>query len=195
MNKRSRLKLENKNKKALLEELNEGDLADYYYWKHIDPLQKAKEWNGPYIEEEYFTFSEFEKKYRESKYLYKNTLSTLAIKYENDFLGVVTSYWKDKKSRWLECGIVIYKNNKWEKGLGSQVFKEWINYLFKETDANRIGISTWSGNIRMMKVASKVGMVEEAWIREGRVVEGEFYDAIQMGILREEWQNVNYYSH
>ncbi|OEK69642.1 GNAT family N-acetyltransferase [Staphylococcus equorum] len=179
--------MENTNKKTLLEELNEDDLNDYYYWKYLDPLQKSKEWNGPYIEEEYFTFTEFEKKYRESKYLYKNTLSTLAIKYEDDFLGVVTSYWKDKKSRWLECGIVIYKNNKWEKGLGSQVFKEWISYLFKETDANRIGISTWSGNIRMMKVANKTGMIEEARIRKGRVVEGEFYDAIQMGILREEW--------
>ncbi|MGO1990053.1 GNAT family N-acetyltransferase, partial [Mammaliicoccus vitulinus] len=55
------------------------------------------------------------------------------------------------------------------------------------TDANRIGISTWSGNIRMIKVASKTGMIEEARIRKGRVVEGEFYDAIQMGILREEW--------
>ena len=181
--------MKNSNNKVLLEELNADDLNIYYYWKYLDPLQKAKEWNGPYIEEEKFTFSEFKNKYKENKYLYKNTLSTLAIKHEKNFLGVVTSYWKDKKSKWLECGIVIYKKDNWEKGLGSQVFKEWINYLFKETDANRIGISTWSGNIRMMKVASKAGMIEESRIRKGRVVEGNFYDAIQMGILREEWQN------
>ncbi len=43
----------------------------------------------------------------------------------------------------------------------------------------------------MMKVASKSGMIEEARIRRGRVVKGDFYDAIQMGILREEWQNFN----
>ena len=64
-----------------------------------------------------------------------------------------------------------------------------INYLFRETDANRIGISTWSGNIRMMKVARKAGMIEEARIRKGRIVRGEFYDAIQMGVLREEWKS------
>ena len=183
--------MKNTNKKVLLEELNEDDLKIYYYWKYLEPLQKAKEWNGPYIEEEKIKFIEFKNKYRENKYLYKNTLSTLAMKYENDFLGVVTSYWKDKKSKWLECGIVIYKNNNWEQGFGFQVFKEWIDYLFKATNANRIGISTWSGNIRMMKVASKSGMIEEARIRRGRVVKGEFYDAIQMGILREEWQNFN----
>lgn len=41
----------------------------------------------------------------------------------------------------------------------------------------------------MMKVANKDGMIEEACIRKGRVVEGEFYDAIQMGTLREEWKS------
>ncbi|PTE89934.1 N-acetyltransferase, partial [Staphylococcus equorum] len=36
--------MENTNKKTLLEELNEDDLYDYYYWKDLDPLQKAKKW-------------------------------------------------------------------------------------------------------------------------------------------------------
>ncbi|MEB7040072.1 GNAT family N-acetyltransferase [Staphylococcus gallinarum] len=108
--------------------------------------------------------------------------------YNNEFIGVVTANWKDMKSRWLECGIVIYKSTEWEKGIGSQIFSEWVNYLFIKTDANRIGITTWFGNIRMMKVASKIGMIEEARIRKGRLVRGEYYDAIQMGILREEWQ-------
>lgn len=177
------------NDSLLLQELSHDDLIEYYYWKHIEQEQEAKKWNGPYIEEVDSTFKEFEKNYLENKYLYQNTLSTLAIKYENEFLGVVTSYWKDEKSRWIECGIVIYKNDAWERGLGSTIFKKWINYLFRETDANRIGFSTWSGNIRMMKVARKAGMIEEARIRKGRIVRGEFYDAIQMGVLREEWKS------
>ncbi|MEN2031586.1 hypothetical protein [Staphylococcus hominis] len=62
--------MKNTNKQALLEELNEEDLNIYYYWKYLEPLQKAKEWNGPYIEEEKITFTEFE-----NKYLYKNRYS------------------------------------------------------------------------------------------------------------------------
>lgn len=173
-----------------LEELNNNDLKDYYYWKHIDSRQNAKKWNGPYIEEKQYTLAEFNRNYTQNKILYKNVQSNLAIKYKGEFVGVVTSYWKDKISRWLECGIVIYKNKEWEKGIGSYVFKQWIDYLFSNTDANRIGISTWSGNIRMTKTASKVGMKEEARIREGRVVRGNYYDAIQMGILRIEWKNL-----
>jgi RimJ/RimL family protein N-acetyltransferase len=49
-------------------------------------------------------------------------------------------------------------------------------------------MSTWSGNVRMMKVAEKIGMKEEARIRQARIVNGEYFDAIKMGILRQEWE-------
>ena len=41
-------------------------------------------------------------------------------------------------------------------------------------------MSTWSGNHRMIKVAEKIGMIEEARIRDARIVDGCFYDAIKM---------------
>jgi RimJ/RimL family protein N-acetyltransferase len=40
----------------------------------------------------------------------------------------------------------------------------------------------------MIKAAEKVGMQEEARIRKARTVEGKYYDAIKMGVLREEWE-------
>jgi RimJ/RimL family protein N-acetyltransferase len=48
-------------------------------------------------------------------------------------------------------------------------------------------MSTWSGNARMVKVAEKLGMKEEARIRDARIVNHEYFDAIKMGILRTEW--------
>ncbi|MGF7046909.1 RimJ/RimL family protein N-acetyltransferase [Paenibacillus sp. DS2015] len=41
----------------------------------------------------------------------------------------------------------------------------------------------------MRRLASKCGMMEEACIRKARIVRGEYYDAIKMGILREEWEH------
>ncbi len=52
-------------------------------------------------------------------------------------------------------------------------------------------MSTWSGNERMIKVAERLGMKEEARIRKARMVENQYYDAIKMGILREEWTAQN----
>lgn len=40
----------------------------------------------------------------------------------------------------------------------------------------------------MIKVAEKIGMIEEARIRDARIVDGCFYDAIKMWILRKEWE-------
>ena len=40
----------------------------------------------------------------------------------------------------------------------------------------------------MIRAAEKLGMQMEARIRKVRFYEGEYYDSIRMGILREEWQ-------
>ena len=97
----------------------------------------------------------------------------------------------DKNTNWLETGIVIYDSNFWNGGYGSESYKLWIDYLFTSTDIHRLGMSTWSGNKRMMKVADKLGMKEEARIRDARMVNGEYFDAIKMGILRKEWGEIN----
>jgi RimJ/RimL family protein N-acetyltransferase len=41
----------------------------------------------------------------------------------------------------------------------------------------------------MMKTAAKIGMSEEARIREARIVNGEYFDSIKMRILRREWES------
>ncbi|GMK48630.1 hypothetical protein PghCCS26_57600 [Paenibacillus glycanilyticus] len=52
----------------------------------------------------------------------------------------------------------------------------------------RVGLTTWSGNNRMIRCAEKLGMTMEARIRKVRLYNGEYYDSIRMGILREEWE-------
>ncbi len=40
----------------------------------------------------------------------------------------------------------------------------------------------------MMHVAEKIGMKQEARIRQVRFYEGKYYDSVQYGILRDEWK-------
>lgn len=46
-----------------------------------------------------------------------------------------------------------------------------------------------NGNIRMMKAAEKLGMLQEARIRKVRYYNDEYYDSVKYGILREEWSD------
>lgn len=87
---------------------------------------------------------------------------------------------------------------KWESflpggALGSwfryRALKLWMNHLFRTTDHVRLGLTTWSGNKRMIRVAEKLGMQMEGRIRNVRYFNGHYYDSIRMGILREEWNN------
>lgn len=50
-------------------------------------------------------------------------------------------------------------------------------------------MTTWSGNERMIRVAEKLGMQLEGRIRKVRFHEGNYYDSVRMGILREEWES------
>jgi putative hydrolase of HD superfamily len=36
----------------------------------------------------------------------------------------------------------------------------------------RLGLDTWSGNVRMMRLAEKLGFVQEACFRMARIVRG-----------------------
>ncbi|MDK2865955.1 MAG: hypothetical protein PWP51_105 [Clostridiales bacterium] len=53
-----------------------------------------------------------------------------------------------------------------------------------------IGLTTWSGNQRMMALAEKLGLKKEAVYRKARIVKGEYFDSVSYGILRDEWETL-----
>ncbi|MBF0779157.1 N-acetyltransferase [Streptococcus cuniculi] len=74
-----------------------------------------------------------------------------------------------EKPRWLEMGIIIYDAAYWGGSYGTQAFTLWTEYIFTTiSELDHIGLTTWSGNQRMMKVAEKLGMTKEAQIRKVR---------------------------
>lgn len=111
------------------------------------------------------------------------------VEKENDqMLGTVNWYWQSQETNWKSIGIALYDDACWGKAYGAQALRLWIDYLFDiDPTIVRLDLRTWSGNIGMMKLASKLGFIEEARFRNARIVNGEFYDSIALGILRNEW--------
>jgi RimJ/RimL family protein N-acetyltransferase len=177
--------------KIILKEATTEDIDELYYWKYEEKEQAAKKWNGPYIPEETKTKMEYIEAWQRDNEIFPNVPGSMVIYVNEKMIGSVGSYWVDRNTNWLETGIVIYDKDFWNGGYGSEAYKLWIDFLFKSTNIHRLGMSTWSGNMRMMKVAEKIGMQEEARIRNARMVNGEYFDAIKMGILREEWDLLN----
>lgn len=176
-----------KNKLLTLEPFNS------YYLKSIwkdgfsskDP-EWAK-WNAPYFDDytPYSTFSNFEHG-SIAEYLLSDSCKCICV--EKRAIGIVSKNWIDKSTRWLEIGIVIYNSNFWHGGIGTQALKMWINEIFTcYPELEHIGLTTWSGNKRMMHLAEKIGLKKEAQIRKVRYFQGKYYDSVKYGVLRDEW--------
>ena len=85
----------------------------------------------------------------------------------------------------------MFESHNWGKGIGTEILKKWISYLFQNMPLVRVGYTTWSGNHRMIRVGEKLGMQLEARIRKVRYYNGQYYDSIRMGVLREEWESMH----
>ncbi len=103
-------------------------------------------------------------------------------------LGTVNWYWQSQETHWMSIGIAIYDETSWGQGLGAKALKHWVDYLFQHApQIVRLDLRTWSGNLGMIKLAEKLGFQEEARFRQARIVGGQYYDSIAMGVLRSEW--------
>ncbi|GIA26089.1 acetyltransferase [Vibrio cholerae] len=49
-------------------------------------------------------------------------------------------------------------------------------------------MTTWSGNDRMMSLATKLGLKQEALLRKVRYYQGIYYDSVKYGVIRSEWE-------
>ena len=176
----------------IIRELEMKDLNHYLYWNH--PSREFHKFNGPYYGRK--NEVELRKYIGEIKELLikgeSNVLKNkkiIANKDTDEIIGQLNWYWKSEETLWMEVGIVIFNENYWGKGIGYKALMMWIDYIFNQKpQLVRLGLSTWSGNLRMMRLAEKLGFLKEAVYRKARIVNNEYYDSISYGILKEEWE-------
>ena len=171
--------------------INLNDLAAYDHW--CQPMHAYHTFDEPYNPKK--SAEEISIYIGELRQGLQNGEAVLAqrkmiVDPNNSLLGEVSYTWKSIETNWMEIGIVIFDESYWGRGLGSQALRLWITELFKEhTDIVRIGLSTWSGNAGMIKLAANLGMRQEACYQNARIVNGQHYDSVSYGLLREEWVN------
>lgn len=163
---------------------NRKDFHRLWYYIYVD--QEWKKLDAP--------FCAFE--YQSKWHFYFNLYQSLkkgdvarVIEVKGEVVGYLTCYWENKETRWLDVGITIFSSKYWGNAIGQRALRLWISFIFKKTaHLARIGLTTWSGNLRMMKCAERIGMRLEGRIRSVRYYQGEYYDSLHYGVLREEWQ-------
>ncbi|QDQ03109.1 GNAT family N-acetyltransferase [Lysinibacillus fusiformis] len=172
-------------KELIIRPINAKDLFRLWELIYKDEQPEWKKWDAPYYPHQSMPYEKF----LLSAEKWVNKENFWVIEVNGVIRGIISYYWEHEPSRWLELGIVFHEASTWGKGLGTRALKLWINHLFDTLSLARVGFSTWSGNERMIRICEKLGMQMEARIRKARYYNGQYYDSIRMGMLREEWEN------
>lgn len=87
---------------------------------------------------------------------------------------------------WL--GIGIGDREHWDKGYGTDAMRTMLRYAFTELNLHRVTLGVFEYNTRAIRSYEKAGLVIEGRVRQEIARDGRRWDAIYMGILREEWE-------
>ena len=85
-------------------------------------------------------------------------------------------------------GIGLGDRACWGNGYGTDAIRVILRYAFTELNLVRVSLDVFEYNPRAIRCYEKAGFVHEGRLRKFLDREGERWDMIFMGILREEWE-------
>jgi len=88
-------------------------------------------------------------------------------------------------------GIGLNNRPDWGKGYGSDAMQVILRYGFCELNLRRVVLNVFEYNPRGIRSYEKCGFVHEGRVRKYLRRDGQRWDMLYMGILREEWVQKN----
>jgi RimJ/RimL family protein N-acetyltransferase len=102
-------------------------------------------------------------------------------------IGFMGINWLLPHHRLAMLGASIGEPEYWGNGYGTDALLLLVDYAFDELDIRKIWLGTMSLNARVMRQMEKVGFTLEVRQRNGVYADGNWYDELIYGLLREEW--------
>lgn len=180
----------------ILRDMIESDIEDYVRWFTVE--REWENWDAPWEKEDTDEDSE-RRRWTESYESRKDRPDDvrryrLEIEWNGRHIGSVNAYHIDENYEWigaaesgqtvhLAVGICIYEPNLWGNGIGTNALRAFINYQLK-IGADEIYTQTWSGNVRMIRCAEKLGFVECNRNVGTREVDGQQYDGLSFRLKK-----------
>lgn len=176
---------------VLRDEPTETDPEDYFRWQNME------EWE--YYDEPWTPFpgkvsrEDWERRRRERQYKPPEPSATShnweVDTVEGRHIGWILYYNLDREAGCATIGICLAEEDIWEQGCGTEAVRLLTDHLFREMGMAEVKTGTWTGNVRMMRVAEKCGFKETARRpHEAEVtVRGEPLVIVDFALPRAEW--------
>ena len=178
----------------ILRDMIESDIEDYVRWFTVERVWEN--WDAPWEKEDKDEETErtsWREYYESVKYRPDDVLRwKFEIEWNGRHIGWVSSYCIDENYEWVgkikdgqtvyrAIGVSICEPNLWGKGIGTNALRAFMNYYF-ENGVDELYTQTWSGNVRMLSCAKKLGFKECDRDIGEREVDGQKYDGLTFKI-------------
>lgn len=110
---------------------------------------------------------------------------------DDRLLGSIGLFVDDWAQREAFVGIGLGERPDWGKGYGSDAMQIILRYGFCELNLRRVVLNVFEYNQRGIRSYEKCGFVHEGRMRKYLRRDGQRWDMLYMGILREEWIQKN----
>lgn len=178
-------------KNIILRDMKEADIEDEVRWNTAET--EWMDWDGPDLQSDE-PFDEAACRAECLELLHKPK-GSFRKGFELDtadglHIGTVSCYptgadfghmkWKEAENCaefWYTLGIVICEKAYWSNGYGTQALTAFCQHFLNHGKTN-LRLQTWSGNVRMVRCAEKVGFVEVNRFVGNRHIRGGVYDGL-----------------
>lgn len=196
--------LEIRYKRIVLRDYRESDIADEIRWNTVETQWAL--WDAPWETAEELSHFDPDAFRREQLDELKKPVEGFRWSMEVDtadgvHIGSVNTYLIDEAYAWVKSkdvmekgqrvfytlGIEINESSYWSQGLGTQALAAYIRYQLAQGHED-ICLQTWSGNLRMVRCAEKLGFSVCGRAAGIRKVRGGVYDGLTFYLDREKFQ-------
>ena len=96
--------------------------------------------------------------------------------------------WRNHRAGTASLGVGIYDPDYLGKGYGRDAIGVFLDWAFRIQNYRRIGLTAGANNERAIRAYLACGFVEEGRRRQHEYADGQYVDAVIMGLLRGDWE-------
>jgi [ribosomal protein S5]-alanine N-acetyltransferase len=121
-----------------------------------------------------------------TRFKYRDAASFVITFQENDdYIGHINAIQFDRVFKFVEIAYIIDPEH-WGKGIATEAVGRVVEFLQKDVKIHKIRASLYSKNIASKRVLEKLGFIQEGYLRDNVIIDGEFVDEYLMALISEE---------
>ena len=106
---------------------------------------------------------------------------------DGTYIGNIGLHDIQQENRRALLGIIIGEKAYWGQGYGTDAIRAMLAWAFGYLNLNRVSLTVYEYNERAIRCYLKCGFRHEGRMRQARYLDGQYYDELMMGILRDEF--------